>query len=182
MQALVGLGANVNARDSLGRTALHYAVYPPHHILRALYGTFDSSLPLEAENHVENWLPALSPFLPNQFRACKIVDYLLLHGADAVGIDELGWMPSHYAALSCFTMCLQALDAALPASSFPVPAVASTNIFGQGHNGITPLHISYLMADERSINWMLERGCDPLATDVFGVPPFSYQALLRFEQ
>ncbi len=91
---LIQQGADVKARDTTGRTALHYAVSPPGDHSAAITLLLDHGAEIDARDQ-QNQTPLLAAG-----RNVADLETLIARGADPKARDKKGWTALHYVARS----------------------------------------------------------------------------------
>lgn len=128
---LLRSGANPNARDAEGMTALHYAAYQ---------GNMDAAKLLaaaQADLNAKDSL-GLTPLHAAAFEGrAHVANYLLQRGADAGAKDAAGNTPLHYAVLNGH---LEAAEALLTGGADPLAANARNQ---------SPAQIAQALGDQR---------------------------------
>jgi len=161
MLELLAEGADVDEKDALGYTSLHYALNSASHdvartllkaganIRTAVYKNGRTTLheALRCANHPE------------------IVEALLAKGADPNAKDNAGLTPFHYAASATHLrpVCIQEFVEAL--------LNAGANIHAKDNDGRTPLH--YANRPE-IVHTLVAKGADVHAKDNHGQTPLDF--------
>jgi ankyrin repeat protein len=121
---LLDAGAHVNAANSFGNTALHFAAQASADGVRLLTG---SGAHVDAQGS-QGWRPLHAACF---FDALTCVDALLAAGADVTAVDDKGNTAAHWAALSLYLNSLPAITGML--------VLAGARLDGVNLAGHTPL-------------------------------------------
>jgi ankyrin repeat protein len=138
VQALLGEGEDVNARDPHGLTALDHAVVSGQFAVAEILSAAGAACTRSRHDLTAVLIPAVKSGLPNLLR------YALGAGADITVTDSDGRMPLHHAVLSMrhqFVPCLANAQ-----------TVAHADALGN-----TPLHLAAMVSNPIALKALLDR-------------------------
>lgn len=155
IEKLLDLGADINATDENGNTALHIAVkYSQTETVKLL---LKRGANFEAVNGAGVTPLQMAAFTPN---SSIIFQLLLENGASLYAVDRDGNTVLHTAAASDNISVIEKIAAENP-SFYKI----------KNRSGNTPLHVAAYFDHERTINRLLDLGADPNIKNKYGQTP-----------
>ena len=146
--AMIEAGADINARDSQGNTALHKAVYPTAKLL----------LSYTPDVNARNMKGQTPLHLAVLFEGEQLVELLLINGADANAYDNKRIVPLHKAKYAAAKLLLS--------------YAADPNF--QDEEGNTPLHLNARHGYHKTVELLISAGADPTILDDRGRTPLDH--------
>ena len=162
--ALVAAGADVEARDRDGLTALHAAANGP----AAIAALLEAGADLNALNYDED-TPLQFAVYGSGVVTPAAVAALLDAGADPNVRDEYGTTPLHRAAWAAGTAQAHHIPGAMATLASLLESGADPNT--PNVDGETPLHLAASANSAAAVTALLEAGADPDARTVYGWTP-----------
>ena len=146
--AMIEAGADINAPDSAGNTALHKAIYPTAKLL----------LGYAADVNARNLKGQTPLHLAVLFEGEQLVELLLVNGADPNAADNQGIVPIHKAKYAAAKLLLS--------------HGADPNF--QDEEGNTPLHLNARRGNLETVELLVLAGADPTILDNQGRSPLDH--------
>ncbi|MHC9538070.1 MAG: ankyrin repeat domain-containing protein [Vulcanimicrobiota bacterium] len=194
IRLLIRKGADVNAKNMNGNTALHYAADTGTAMILIKSGAHidaknkrgDTLLHKSAYNGMEDMVRVLllngadsnavndkgmTPLhSASMGGSALMIERMVKNGANVNSLDLRGRTPMHYAVGNCKSILFEtflAFDAIETKSSFNDK---------RSYDGITPLHEAAYCGRDEVLEYLLERGGDVNARSLHGLTPLHYAA------
>ena len=143
LEALLNLGVSVNARDPLGRSALHFASRANNRANVELLLSYQADIDAVDNEQVTCAMYAVEAWAQETFHV------LLSHGCDLSKVDVHNRNVLH-------RMCRQRLDIETYINS--EVQIADEVLNQVDSDGWTPLHVAAFCEEDASLEWLLKRG------------------------
>lgn len=183
VRALINAGANLDAKDSAGETALHLAAQhpetsPPNTVLASLNILLFAGADPNAVNKIGETplIRALAEHAAEHVKLLVPVTDLSLKGSLTDGTADMFGNALHYAVIAKSEECFDIVLPHIGDAALDEPTTGAIMAADDALSQLTALHLAALRSQPHMVDALLKRGADPMALDSFGQTPLHWAA------